>query len=289
MARTTETGPGNSLAVAHRQPVISRELERELAQRWRDHGDTAARDLLVRSQLRNVVEIARRYRRYSGATLDDLIAEGNFGLVKALAKFDPERGTRFVTYAVYWIRAYMLQYLVRTRSMVTTGVKSKVLSRIRRAREEIVKANGEGTDVDEQIAQRLALSPVRLRSLLERMEVHDVSWDPATQDTPGGSLASSLSLSSSVEDTVMAAETGMWLTSAVSAVLSKLDERERFIIEQRLMAHSEDELSLADIGRHFGVSRERARQLEARAMRKVKAGLAQASLGMDMLVSRRAA
>jgi RNA polymerase sigma-32 factor len=276
---TLRFGPPSA---THRGPAVSHELERELAQRWRESRDASARDLLVRAQLRHVVAIARRYRRDSSATLGELIAEGNFGLLRALDKFDPERGTRFVTYAVYWIRAYISQYLVQTKSLVASGVRSKVLSKIRLAREDIVKAGGESADVNEQIAERLTLSSKKLHSMLERMNVHDVHWDPQMEDMPTGSLRETTqSRSSNAEERMITAETDVRRTEAISLALSRLDDRERYILERRIMAHREEELSLADIGRHFGFSRERARQLEARALRKVKLGLATSSLGAD--------
>jgi RNA polymerase sigma-32 factor len=290
MARLTDTRSSSTLAVAFRQPAISREREQELARRWRELGDTSARDLLVRAQLRHVVAIARRYRRSSGVTLEELVAEGNFGLVKALAKFDPDRGTRFVTYAVYWIRAYISQYLVRTKSLVAAGAQSKILSKVRRAREEIVKATGESVSLNEQISDRLAMSPAKLHSFLERMDVRDVPWDPTVEDMPSGRISEEAESSwASAEERIVSAETGNRLFTVVSLVVSKLDERERYIVQRRLMACREEELTLADIGRHFGVSRERARQLEARAMRKVKVGLARCSRDVDLLVNRHAA
>jgi RNA polymerase sigma-32 factor len=283
MSRPAAMYDFNTLSVAQHEPPVSRERERELAQRWCETGDTSARDLLVRAQLGHVVTIARRYRRYSGATLEELVAEGNFGLVRALDKFDPDRGTRFVTYAVYWIRAYISQYLLRTRSLVATGVQSKSLAKIRLAREDIVKASGESANLNEQIAQRLTLSPKKLHSLLERMNVRDQPWDPLTEDTPAGwGRGTAQLLSGDAEERMMSAETDARRTKAISVVLSQLDDRERYIVQRRLMAHREEELSLADIGRHFGVSRERARQLEARALRKVKHGLVRSSLGADL-------
>ncbi|HWZ88470.1 MAG TPA: sigma-70 family RNA polymerase sigma factor [Polyangiaceae bacterium] len=290
MARITDTWSSSSLAIAHSQPVISREREQALVRRWRDLGDASARDLLVRGHLRHVVVIARRFRRHKGATLEELIAEGNFGLVKALSKFDPDRGTRFVTYAVYWIRAYISQHLVRTKSLVSAGVQSKVLSKIRRARDEIVQAKGAGDDVNELISERLRISPRQLDSFLERMDVRDVPWDPATEDMPGG-LSSDVDISfwTGAEEMLMSVQAGKLLSKAISLAVSELDEREQYIVRRRLMACREEELSLADIGRHFGISRERTRQLEARAMRKVKAALARSSLSVAFLVGRHAA
>jgi RNA polymerase sigma-32 factor len=290
MARRTELGRPSCLTVARRQPTISREQEHELAQRWTKHGDTSARDLLVRTQLRSVVAVARRYRRASGATLNELIAEGNFGLVKALSKFDPERGTRFATYAVYWIRSYISQYLLHSRSLVSTGVQSKVISKVRRTRQEIVGANGEDGNVNDLIAERLALTSERLQSLLERMEVQDVSWDATTEDATNGLVSGIVQAPGpSAEERLVAAETGKRLSEAISHVVSKLDARERYIVEQRLMAPRDEALSLAEIGRRFVISRERARQLEARALRKVKVGLARFSIGADSRADRDAA
>jgi RNA polymerase sigma-32 factor len=274
MARIIETGRSSSLSVAFRHPQYTREQERELAQRWRQDGDTRARDLLARAQLRHVVSIARRYRRYGSASVEELIAEGNFGLVRALDKFDPDRGTRFVTYAVYWVQAYISQYLLRSRCIVSAGVQSKVLSRVRRARDQILKVNDGIASVNEQVAARLELSPRKLHELLERLDVRDVPWDHATETTSDASTAgTSEPLWVNGEDALVSAESRARLSNAISLVLATLDERERYIVQRRLMAPREDELSLAEIGRHFGCSRERARQLEARALRKVKTGL----------------
>jgi RNA polymerase sigma-32 factor len=290
MARTNEATHGGYVSRVHRYQRLSREREHELAERWCRHGDTSARDALVRAQLQNVVIIARRYRRHDYATLDDLIAEGNLGLVQAIARFDPCRGTRFVTYAVYWIRAYISQYLVRSRSLVATGVQSKALSKIRRARDNNLKAIGDVGDADEQIAQQLAISADKFRSLSERLEVHDLPWEATMEDTPSGLPLEILeSRSASVEDQLLSAELIRGLSRAVSEIVSLLDEGERYIVERRIMAHREEELSLAEIGRRLGVSREQARQLEARVMRKVKSALLQLPAGADWIAGCRAA
>lgn len=276
--------------MAGRYPEYTREQEHELAKRWCQHGDILARELLARAQLRHVVAIAGRYRRYGTASVEELIAEGNFGLVKALEKFDPDRGTRFVTYAVYWIRAYISQYLLRSRSIVSSGVQSKVLLKVRRARDEILQAHGERADLNDQIATRLALTPSELCGLLQRLDMRDVPWDHATEDAPGASTTGANEPHwVNGEENLVTAERSARLSSAVSFVVATLDDRERFIVQRRLMAPRGDELTLAEIGRHFGFSRERARQLEARAMRKVKTGLARSPLGADCLSDLRAA
>ncbi len=250
MARTIVAGQSSYRSLVHRYPKISREREFELASRWREHGDTAARDELIRSQLRHVVAIARRYRRATGATLDELIAEGNFGLLQAMTKFDPDHGTRFVTYAVYWIRAYITQYLVRSRSLIMTGVQSKMLSKIRRERQKLAIAGQE--DTDEQVAERLAISPEKLRSLAERLDVRDVSWEASAEEA--GLTEGFVSLSLNPEDGVLTTEAERQISEAISKAMALLSVRERYIVERRHMAHREDQLCLAEIGRHFRVS-----------------------------------
>jgi RNA polymerase sigma-32 factor len=288
MAPSKRVRPTGYLSTVAHCPKLSREREHELAVLWYRHGNTRARDLLIRANLHHVVAIARRHRRHDSATLEELIAEGNFGLVRALAKFDLERGTRFVTYAAFWIRAYILQYLTRSKSLVTTGVHSKALSKIRRARDEI-RARGAVGDSDEEVAARLTLSPERLRSLTERLSVGDVPWDGPIEAVFSGGSGALGSRELDPEEKLVDAETRMQWWQAVSQVVAQLDERERYIVEQRLMAHREEQLSLADIGRHFRVSRERARQLEQRAMHKLKAALLHTSVRADLRVCGKAA
>src|SRR3954470_15976053 len=247
MSRTIE---GRYLVLVHQIPKISRERERELAQRWREHADTAARDELVHSQLRHVVAIARRYRRDTGVTLEELIAEGNFGLLQALSNFDSERGNRFVTYAVYWIRAYISQYLIRSRSLVASGVQSKLLSKIRRERAKAAMFSGEEASADKSIAAPFALSPDRLRSLIQRMDVRDLPWDINTEDAFSGRFLEAHE-SSSAEETSLSKEARKHLSAAISGALATLDDRERYVVKRRLMAHHEEQLSLADLGRRF--------------------------------------
>lgn len=283
MTRTRDT-ESDYLALVRRCPMLSRELEHELALRWRNHGDAAARDLLIRSQLRNVVAVARRYRHEACATSEELIAEGNFGLIQAVAKFDPSQGTRLVTYAVYWIRASISQYLTRSRSLVASGVQSKLLAKLRYERARIAAALGNGGDADELLAGRLAVSQERVRSLVERLDLRDMSWDTESEESCSGRLMEVVeSVSLTPEDAVLRAEAKSRVSLAVSQALPTLDARERYVVERRLMAHREEQLSLAEIGRHFRVSRERTRQIEARAMRKLRAALTRSGADAEWL------
>jgi RNA polymerase sigma-32 factor len=290
MNRTEDSGSVAYRALVRQCPRLSREREHALALRWLERGDLSARDLLIRSQLRNVVAIARRYRHEACVTFEELIAEGNLGLIQALAKFDPSQGTRFVTYAVYWIRAYISQYLTRSRSLVASGVQSKLLAKIRRERARVAAGSNNGGNADEVVAARLALPPERMRSLVERLELRDVSWDTEAEDSRSGRLMEVVeSLSLNPEDAALRAEAKSQLSLAVSQALPTLDARERYVVERRLMADTEDQLSLAEIGRRFRVSRERTRQIEARAMRKLRAALAGSRANAEWLAHPQAA
>ncbi len=283
MKRTKDCGSPEYRAHLRQCPTLSREQEHELAVRWREHGDAAARDLLIRSQMPHVLTIARRYRRAGSVTFDELVAEGNFGLVHALAKFDPNQGTRLVTYAVFWIRAHISQHLTRSRSLVATGVQSKLLAKIRRERARIA-ASGDHGDADERVAARLAISPEKVRSLVERLDLRDMPWDIELEDSRSNRLMEVVeSLSLNPEDEALRAETKSQRALAVSQALPTLDSRERFVAEHRMMAQREEQLSLAEIGRRFGVSRERARQLEARTMRKLRAALVRSGASAEWL------
>lgn len=284
MTRTADSGCANYLALVRQCPTLSREREHELAVRWQEHGDAAAGDLLIRSQMRHVVTIARQYRRAGSVTFDELVAEGNFGLVHALAKFDPNQGTRLVTYSVFWIRAYISQHLTRCRSLVTTGVQSKLLAKIRDERARIAAASSDHGDADELVAARLAVSPEKMRSLVERLELRDVSWDTEVEDSHSNRLMDVVeSLSLNPEDAASQAETKSQLALAVSQALPMLDPRERYVAEHRMMVHPEEQPSLAEIGRRFGVSRERARQIEARVKRKLRAALVRSGANAEWL------
>ena len=274
-----------------KEPSLTREMEQELARRWQTHSDVAARDLLVKSQLRTVRNVVRGYRAESYATMPELIAEGNFGLLRAVTTFDPDRGTRLSTYAVFWIRASVSQYLVRSRSLVATGVHSKLLSRIRRERASRAARFNEGdAEAHLEIASLLALSSDELHALVERMDVRDVPWDTEPDGPPDVRLAEVLSsLSLSPEDAALLRERQIGVASMVNRAMSSLDERERLIVERRVMAHREERLTLAEIGRVLRVSRERARQLEERAMRKLKAALTHSDAAEERSVKRSAA
>lgn len=280
MAREFDSELSRYITMVHAVPKISREAEERLLERWYTHGEVRARDELVSTQLRYVVAIALKYKRY-GVPVSELVAEGNFGVVHALRKFEPARGNRFVTYAAYWIRAYILNYIIRSWSLVGVGsgaLRSKMFFKLRRERIRVTNLLGEGDAADEALAERLSIPKEKLGGMLRRLEARDVSLDAPLFDDSGATLVDALANSGqNQEDSLIANRRGTRVQSLVRDAVKDLDKRERYIVENRMMADSEDEMSLAEIGRRLGVSRERARQLEARAKRKLEARITQLS------------
>jgi RNA polymerase sigma-32 factor len=273
------------LAAVQKYPRLSREEETELWHRWHDNQDERASDTLVRANLRYAVSIAYKYRRY-GLPLTDLIGEGNFGIIHALTKFEPERGNRFVTYAAYWIRAFILNHIIRSWSMVGGGsgaLRSKMFFKLRREKVRITNLVGEGEQAEEMLAERFNTSRDHIVELMGRLEARDVSLDSKVFDDSAVSLVDTLVSSNVNQEEVFArAQQDSQVNPIVHAALDTLDRRERYIVEHRLMADDEEILSLAELGRRLGVSRERARQLESRAKRKLKQRISEHS-GSDRL------
>jgi RNA polymerase sigma-32 factor len=273
MARMNGVEIGTYLARVRSFPVLSREDEQDLVKRWLTLHEERARDRLLAAHLRYVVAIALRYRRY-GVPVEELVSEGNFGLVHALGKFEPGRGTRFVTYAAYWIRAYVLNHVIRSWSLVGVGsgaLRSKMFFRLRRERVKIANLVGDGAQADTMLAQAMGLPEATVQAMVRRLDARDVSLDTKPFDDSSTSLGDLLAAPDrSQEEALAATERDDQVRVAVQSAMADLDERERYIAEKRLMADRDDELSLAEIGRRLGVSRERARQLEVRTKRKLR-------------------
>jgi RNA polymerase sigma-32 factor len=250
-------------------PKLSREDEHQLALRVAE-GDQAAADKLVEANLRYVVAIALQYRRY-GVTLGDLIAEGSVGLVTAVRKFDPHRGTRFVTYAGYWIRAFVLEAVVRSSTMVGAGsgpFRSKLFFRLRRERARLSNVIADPDELIERLASDFDTTKVKMTELLRRLDQREISLDAPAYHDSDSTLVEMLPGSVEAQDVAVARRRRQsGIQTRLAGALSVLDDRERLIVEKRIL--SDDSASLASLGRELGVSRERARQLEARAKRKL--------------------
>ncbi|MCC6213863.1 MAG: RNA polymerase factor sigma-32 [Polyangiaceae bacterium] len=280
MASEIDPSVSRYITLVQSYPQLDREDELALTREWIASGSPRAADAIVRAHLRYVVSIALKYRRY-GIPLSELIAEGNFGIVHALKKFEPERGNRFVTYAAYWIRAYILNYIIRSWSLVGVGsgaLRSKMFFKLRRERVRVVNQLGEGEEAEKALAERLGLPREQVMAMLRRLEARDVSLDTRVYDDSATTLGDTLVSPDVDQESQLASdELGDYAIEAVRAAVGQLDARERFIVEKRLLADAADELSLAEIGRRLGVSRERARQLEARAKRKLKSSIVELS------------
>jgi RNA polymerase sigma-32 factor len=273
-----DVGLSKYIRTVRELPQLSREEETDLATRWAADGDSACASKLVNANLRHVVAIALSYRRY-GLALADLISEGNFGIVHALKKFDPSRGVRFVTYAAYWIRAYILNFVIRSWSMVGVGagaLRSKVFFRMRRERARIAALVGEGGGASEGelLAESFGVPAEKVLAMARRIDARDVSLDSKVFEDGQTTMVDTIEAEGvSQEERFAVKEERARLGERLREALSGLDGRERYIVERRMMADDDEELSLADIGRELGVSRERARQLESRVKRKLRARL----------------
>lgn len=266
----TDNALAEYISRVRRIPRLSREEEHVLALAART-GDTDAGHKLVEANLRFVVAVALQYRRY-GIPISELIAEGSLGLILAVRKFDPERGTRFVTYAGYWIRAYVLDLVVKSASLVGGGsgaLRSKLFFRLRRERARVANHEQDQSRIVEELAQRFHVDTERMSRMLRQIDARDVSLDVTTHADSAVTMLDTLQdEGASQEDELLASEQQTGLNDRLGLALGTLDRRERYIVEQRIMG--EDEMSLAELGRRLGVSRERARQIEARAKRKLK-------------------
>ncbi len=257
-------------------PLLTVEEEQRLAREYRSKGDTRAAHRLVTANLRFVVKVSYEYRSY-GFKMADLIQEGNIGLMKAVQKFDPDKGIRLISYAVWWIRAYIQNYILKSWSLVklgTTQAQRKLFFSLARTKRELDKLSAEhGVDSDGQnaakIAKKLRVKPAEVQEMEQRMEGRDLSLDAPMGDDGGYTHVDFVvGRGASQDDELSGAEEQQIVTDNVTEALARLDQRERYIIEKRVM--SDKPMTLKELGEHFGFSRERARQLEIRAKEKLK-------------------
>ena len=269
------------LQEALRFPLLDPEEERALAERWRDTQDPEAAQLLLGSHLRLVFKIARGFRGY-GLPLGELVAEGNVGLMQALSKFEPDRGFRFATYAMWWIRAAIQEYVLHNRSLVkmgTTAAQKRLFFNLRRIKGELGEF-GDGdlpAEVVSNIAEELSVTEDEVTEMNRRLAASDQSLSApmgADEDTQWQDM---LVAERPDQETVLAEESELtWRRGLLDKGMQVLNERERHILSERRL--SEGPKTLEDLSQIYGVSRERIRQIEARAFEKLqKAMLAAAA------------
>jgi RNA polymerase sigma-32 factor len=270
-----------------RHRMLSAEEEQVLARAYRRTGDVAHAHRLVTANLRFVVKIAREYRSY-GVRLADLVQEGNIGLVKAVQRFDPDKGVRLISYAVWWIRAYIQDHILKSFSLVkigTTHAQRKLffaLARVKRDLDHASVEHGSESDGEDpvRIGKELGVKPGEVLEMTRRL-THDVSLDARAGEDGGSSVVDTLVDGEPAnDDELAAAEEQHLLRVGVAAAVAQLDPRERHIVEQRVM--SEPPTSLVEISEHLGISRERARQLEVRATGKLRKTLHALALHLDL-------
>jgi RNA polymerase sigma-32 factor len=275
------------LAEINRYQLLTVDEEQLLAREYRKDGNTRAAHRLVTANLRFVVKVSYEYRSY-GFKMADLIQEGNIGLMKAVQKFDPDKGIRLISYAVWWIRAYIQNYILKSWSLVklgTTQAQRKLFFSLARTKRELDKLSTEhGVDSDgrdtSKIAKKLRVKPAEVEEMEQRMDGRDLSLDAPLGDDGGYSHIDFIATGATAQDEEFSgAEEQRMVAGKVSAALARLDQRERYIIEQRVM--SERPLTLKELGEHFGFSRERARQLEIRAKEKLKQELVALATEID--------
>ena len=273
---SAEGGLGRYLQEIRRFPMLAADEEFVLAKSWREHGDTMAAQRLVTSHLRLVAKIAMGYRGY-GLPLAELISEGNVGMMQAVKRFDPDRGFRLATYAMWWIRAAIQEYILHSWSLVkigTTAAQKKLFFNLRRLKGQM-QAIDDGD-----------LSPENVTAIATKLEVPeaDVVAMNRRLASPDHSLNASVRLDGEgewqdwlVDDSIdqehllVAQEESDNRLKALRGALDVLNPRERRIFEARRLA--DDPVTLEALSEEFGVSRERVRQIEVRAFEKVQAAV----------------
>ena len=270
---TAEGGLTRYLEEIRRFPMLEPQEEYMLAKRWREHGDTQAAHKLVTSHLRLVAKIAMGYRGY-GLPISEVISEGNVGLMQAVKRFEPDKGFRLATYAMWWIKAAIQEYILRSWSLVkmgTTANQKKLFFNLRKAKSKISALN-EGDlrpDQVQIIAKRLGVTEQDVIDMNRRLGGDASLNAPIRDDGESGEWQDWLADNSDSQETVLAEHQELDnRRKALSQALDVLNERERRIFEARRLA--DDPVTLEELAEEFGVSRERVRQIEVRAFEKIQ-------------------
>ncbi|MBJ3776047.1 RNA polymerase factor sigma-32 [Acuticoccus mangrovi] len=276
---TSETGsPRHFVKAAMSAPYLERDEEHDLALKWRDEHDEQALGKLTASHMRLVISIASRFRHF-GLPMGDLIQEGHVGLLEAAARFEPERNVRFSTYATWWIRASIQDYILRNWSIVRGGTSSTqkaLFFNLRRLRAKMART---GTGVPdaamyEEIAAAVGVSKADVELMNSRLSAPDTSLnapvmesDSAAADRQDFIPCTQPLQDQTVSDSIDTDRRSIWLHDA----LKELNERELRIVRERRL--SEDGATLESLGEKLGISKERVRQIENRALQKLRVAL----------------
>ncbi len=262
------------------EELLDAETETALALAWRDHRDEAALHRLIQAYARLAVSFAGRFKRYD-ASYDDLIQQGNLGLMRAAEKFDPTNGARFSTYASWWIRASMQDYVMRNWSLVRTGTNAtqkKLFFHLRRVLAKHKDDANRTESLSALVARELQVPQKQVEAMMGRMSGPDLSLDaPQSSDDEGRSWVETIEDEDiHTEADVAARLDGARQREALYSAVDQLPERERHIVSARHL--SEDPTTLSDLGLVLGISKERVRQLEERALARLTAIVRESSV-----------
>lgn len=257
-----------------RFPLLSPDEEVELARRVRDTGDSDAAFRIISSHLRLVVKIAMDFQRRWMQNVLDLIQEGNVGLMRAVNKFDPDKGIKFSYYATFWIRAYILKFIMDNWRMVkigTTQAQRKLFYNLNKERQKLI---AQGFDPSANaLSERLGVTEDQIVEMQQRLDAGDVSLDLPVSEESGSSTRMDFlpALGPGIEDSYGDSEVARLVRDGIRDILPRLSEKEAYILEHRLL--TDDPVTLREIGERYHVTRERIRQLEARLLAKLRAHL----------------
>jgi RNA polymerase sigma-32 factor len=256
-------------------PILEKNEEQLLGKQWRENGDTVAAHKLVTSHLRLVVKMAMKYKGY-GLPIADLVSEGNIGLMRAVKKFEPEQGFRLSTYAMWWIKASITEYVLKSWSMVKMGTvasQKKLFFSLRSVKAKLnILDNGDlSVDQAKLISIKMGVPEKDVIHMNGRLSVRDMSLNaPMSQNEEGGAefIDSLVDKSATPEQTFANREQQTVMHGHLAKAVANLPERERHIFTERKL--NEDPPTLEELGQTYGISRERVRQLEARAFERVQ-------------------
>ncbi|QDO96569.1 RNA polymerase sigma factor RpoH [Ferrovibrio terrae] len=282
-----EGGLSRYLSEIRRFPMLEPQEEYMLAKSWRDHGDVDSAHKLVTSHLRLVAKIAMGYRGY-GLPVGELISEGNVGMMQAVKRFDPDRGFRLSTYAMWWIRASIQEYILRSWSLVkigTTAAQKKLFFNLRRLRGQMKAIDGGQLTPDqvEKIATQLDVSKEEVITMDRRLAGGDASLNaPLRNDEEGGGEWQDWLVDETPNQEARLVEGDEFDSrkQLLANAMQELNERERDILMQRRL--TEEPTTLEDLSARYGISRERVRQIEVRAFEKLQKAVRNAALEQGM-------
>ncbi|WP_421788019.1 RNA polymerase sigma factor RpoH [Hyphobacterium sp.] len=288
LSLTPEDGLNRYLTEIRKFPMLEKDEEFMLAKSWREHEDTGAAEKLVTSHLRLVAKIAMGYRGY-GLPIAEVISEGNVGLMQAVKKFDPDKGFRLATYAMWWIRASIQEYILRSWSLVkmgTTAAQKKLFFNLRRMKSKM-QALDEGDlrpEQVEEIATKLGVTDDDVISMNRRLSGPDASLNAPLKASEGESQwqdwLEDEDAANQEEDLAESDEFGQRMTLLQNA-MEDLNERERHIIQERKL--TDEPKTLEELAEVYGVSRERIRQIEVRAFEKLQQAMKKAAAEQGLI------